>query len=331
MRVSVVIPLFQKAEYVRRCLDSVAAQTFGDFEVIVVDDGSTDGGGDIVLERQDPRFRLVRQANAGHGAARNRGIAAARGEWVAFIDADDEWRPEFLEAALAETERHSDLIAVFTNVTDSRFAAPLLRSRASGPVADYFEFVMANRGLGMTSMGTLARSSALRACGGFKPGVKVGEDQDAFARLAWHGPVAFVTRELAVYHADLPDCSTRMSRLGAPAFPAAIDSYRELSRAGRVPRHLDSGSRRFVDHLLLEHAATLINYGSRAEALRVLVHECGPSVWVRGRCLSLLLRLALPHAIQTSLRRRFLGGIEFVGRARSPHSAPAAGRVAVVG
>jgi glycosyltransferase involved in cell wall biosynthesis len=331
LRVSVVIPLFQKAPYVRRCLDSVAAQTFADFEVIVVDDGSTDSGGDCVLERQDPRFRLVRQANAGHGAARNRGIAAARGEWVAFIDADDEWRPEFLEATLAETERYPALVAVFTNVTDSRFAVPLLGPRVSGPVGDYFEFLMANRGLGMTSMGTLARCSALRACGGFRPGVKVGEDQDAFARLAWHGPVAFLARELAVYHADLPNSSTLRSRLGAPVFPAAIDSYRLLSRAARVPRHLDSGSRRFIDHLLLEHAASLINYGSRGEALRVLVYECGPSVWVRGRYLSLLLRLALPHAMQTGLRRRFLRLCEVVAGARPPQPGPTAGRVAAAG
>ena len=331
LRISVVIPLFQKAPYVRRCLDSVAAQTIGDFEVIVVDDGSTDGGANWVLQRQDPRIRVLRQPNRGHGAARNRGIAAARGEWVAFIDADDEWRPEFLEATLAEAERGPNLVAVFTNVTDCQTGAPLLRPAASGPVKDYFEFVLANRGLGMTSMGTLARTSALRACGGFKAGVKVGEDQDAFARLAWQGPVAFVARELAIYHSDLPESSTKRSRLEGPAFPAAIGSYRDLLKAGQVPGDLASSSRRFVDLLLLDHAASLINHGSRRMALSVLVHECGPSARASGRYLSLLLRLALPHAVQTRLRGAFCRVRRAVAGGRSPDPAPLASRVAVVG
>ena len=96
LKVSVIIPLYNKAPYLRRALDSIAAQTFADFEVIVVDDGSTDDGATIVEKYPDSRFRLIRQANAGPGAARNAGIAQARGELIAFLDADDEWLPEFL-------------------------------------------------------------------------------------------------------------------------------------------------------------------------------------------------------------------------------------------
>src|ERR1700736_6654005 len=88
-RVSVVVPLYQKAATVRRCLASIAAQTLSDFEAIIVDDGSTDGCGDAVAELADPRFRLLRQVNAGPGAARNRGIEEARAAYVAFLDADD--------------------------------------------------------------------------------------------------------------------------------------------------------------------------------------------------------------------------------------------------
>ena len=94
--ISIVIPLWNKAPYVGRCLDSVAAQTYRDFEAVVVDDGSTDDGPERVAAYADGRIRLVRQPNGGVAVARNRGVSEARGEWVAFLDADDEWAPDHL-------------------------------------------------------------------------------------------------------------------------------------------------------------------------------------------------------------------------------------------
>src|SRR6185312_7639068 len=93
--VSVVLPLYNKAPFITRALDSIAAQTYRNFEAIIVDDGSTDGSGDIAASYPDPRFRVIRQTNAGPGAARNRGVDEAKGEVLAFLDADDEWLPGF--------------------------------------------------------------------------------------------------------------------------------------------------------------------------------------------------------------------------------------------
>lgn len=99
MAITVVIPVYNVASYLRAALDSVRAQTFADWECVCVDDGSTDGSGAVLDEyaSRDPRFRVVHQANAGVSAARNRGMDAAAGELVAFLDADDTYDPRALE------------------------------------------------------------------------------------------------------------------------------------------------------------------------------------------------------------------------------------------
>lgn len=100
---SIIIPVYNAARYLRECLDSVVAQTYTDFEVICVDDGSTDGSGAILDEyaAKDRHFRVIHQPNAGAWAARNAALEVAQGEWITFVDADDRIRPGWLENAMA--------------------------------------------------------------------------------------------------------------------------------------------------------------------------------------------------------------------------------------
>jgi len=106
--VSVIIPLYNKARYIRRTLDSVLAQTYGDFEVIVVDDGSNDDGPDVVNSYNDSRIRLIHQENAGPGAARNHGTRRSKSALVTYLDADDEWLPEFVRTSVRILADHPD-------------------------------------------------------------------------------------------------------------------------------------------------------------------------------------------------------------------------------
>lgn len=94
--ISVVIPLYNKEKYVRRTIDSVLKQTFQDFEIVVVNDGSTDNGVGVVNSYNNPKIRLVNQENQGVSAARNRGISEAKYDYIAFLDADDEWTESHL-------------------------------------------------------------------------------------------------------------------------------------------------------------------------------------------------------------------------------------------
>lgn len=187
MRVSVIIPLFNKAPFVERALASVAAQTFTDFEVIVVDDGSTDDGPEILESLSDPRVRIIRQDNAGPGAARNRGLSEARGELVAFLDADDEWLPDYL----AESVRLLDENREAATVTSGYFEFPggastetIWRSRelTEGIVRVTAESDPARVGSLLAYMSpctTVARADIVRELGGFFDRDHCGYAEDA--------------------------------------------------------------------------------------------------------------------------------------------------------
>ncbi len=110
--VSIVVPLYNKADYVAETIRSVLAQTHTDWEMLIVDNGSTDGGADLARAFADPRLRIVASPRQGPGAARNYGIGLARGEWIQFLDADDWLAPDQLEWQLATAARHPEATIV---------------------------------------------------------------------------------------------------------------------------------------------------------------------------------------------------------------------------
>lgn len=205
--ISVVIPLYNKAETVARTLASVAGQTFGDFEIVVVDDGSTDGSAEIVGGAGIPGLRLVRQNNAGVSAARNRGVEEACGEYVAFLDADDEWKPDYLRTQMSLAEKYPWCDVFATNYefrhADGRTAPTIIRrlpfSGEDGVLSNYFEVASRSHPPLWTSA-VMIRKTAILSIGGFPVGIRSGEDLLTWARLAARFMIACSRKAEAVFH-----------------------------------------------------------------------------------------------------------------------------------
>jgi len=291
-RVSIVIPLYDKADLLGDTLTCILSQTVQDFEAIVVDDGSTDEGGALVETARDPRFRLLRQANLGVSAARNRGILEAQAEWVALLDADDLWLSTHL-ADLVSAVQHAGVIGAFTNyIFESRGLLAVENGVPSQRVDDYFSFALANGGYPMHTSSVLFRREQLIDCGLFAVGKSMGEDIDMWCRLAFHGSFQYVARPSATYRNALDSGAVARHFKKAAPFPVFAQRLPKMISDGEVPKHLVTSARRYANFLLLEHARALLDCGEHRRAREVLLHECRLA-WDPKRYLKRLLRTSL--------------------------------------
>jgi glycosyltransferase involved in cell wall biosynthesis len=186
-RFSVVVPLYQKVRWIGRCLESIRAQSHPAFEVIVVDDGSTDGSGDVVQSIGAGWVRYVRQDNAGAAAARNAGIALAQGSYVALLDADDSWSPNHLSvlARLAQAHPEATLLGTAWYQFGKPMIDPVLAHEPTVVDLDlYLERGIANRQPFCASVVAFPRSVLARTGPELFPrGSRLAEDQDAWITL----------------------------------------------------------------------------------------------------------------------------------------------------
>ena len=201
--ISVVIPLYNKQSCIRSTIESVLNQTYSDFELIVVDDGSTDDGASVVAELSDPRIHLVRKANGGVSSARNAGIRQATSEYIAFLDGDDLWEPEFLEEV-------NKMITDFPEAgiwgTSYFFLKQGTKFSAGKPLPDGFYGIIDNSSWNLAhvycSTAVCCRKSALEEIGGFDERIAYGEDTEVWWRIMLRHPAAYSNRPLAVYRFD---------------------------------------------------------------------------------------------------------------------------------
>lgn len=202
--VSVVIPTYNCAQYLPRALESVFAQTYRDFEVLVIDDGSTDDTEKVVCDCDAP-VRYIRQENQGVARARNRGVAESRSRYVAFLDADDFWCSKKLELQLAKLARHEDCGVCYCDFLvvgsdGQRIEITPLTNRRSvelkGGVEDLLTF---GNLVGGGSSSVLCDRALLVRVGGFDPDLSQCADWDMWIRLAMLTSFVYVPEKLLAY------------------------------------------------------------------------------------------------------------------------------------
>lgn len=291
--ISVIIPAYNSAATVVQALDSVVAQTFSDWEVIVVDDRSTDDTAAIVEawirgrnegshrgsgpdfhpppSTLHPRFLLLRlEDNAGPAAARNRGIELARGEWLAFLDADDAWLPQRLETQMRFVSNHPE-VALLCGLTErlgeeASLHPPPATLDPSVPfrLLSLEEFAVHNP---VATSTVLVRRSAVNDAGGFDPRFRGPEDYDLWMRIASRYAMAILDMPLALYR-HRPGSLSLDERRFLPQVLRVLD--KAFGPDGALSGHPEL-RRRSVANQYWNAAWMAFNRGSRGTALRYLV------------------------------------------------------------
>jgi glycosyltransferase involved in cell wall biosynthesis len=247
--ISAIVPVYNRAGTIGRALDSIAAQTRPADEVIVVDDGSTDGLGEVVA-RDYPDVTVIRQDNAGVSAARNRGVAAATGEWIALLDSDDEWRPTKLERQSQALAGNPGFHLCHTNeiwIRNGRRVNEGKRHKKSG--GHIFRKCLPLCVISPSSV--VIRRELLAELGGFDESLPVCEDYDLWLRICARHPVLFVEEALTIKYGGHDDqLSRRFS--GMDRFRIlAIDKVLDEDVLGDADREAAVGT-------LLEKAAVYL-------------------------------------------------------------------------
>ncbi len=220
--ISVVIPLYNKEKSIASTLQAVLNQTFTDYEIVIVNDGSTDNSVAEVEKVQDDRIRLIHQQNAGVSAARNRGIEEAKGDLIAFLDADDEWKPEYLATQYHLFQKYPECSVFACNYefrdVSGKVTPTLIHKLPfvgeDGILSNYFEVASCSHPPLWTSA-VMVKKQAMQAIGGFPLGIKSGEDLLTWARLAVNGMIAYSKRPLAVFNVEGYDMGDKPKRIPA--------------------------------------------------------------------------------------------------------------------
>ncbi len=298
--ISIVIPLYNKPKSIANTLKTVLGQQFQDFEIVIVNDGSTDCSADEVAKIEDSRIRLISQPNAGVSAARNRGIKESKGEFVAFLDADDEWLPNYLASQMTLVEKYPNCDVFATNyvfrATDGTIKSTIIRKLPfkgeTGILDNYFEVACCSHPPLWTSA-VMVKKSAIQDIDGFPIGIKSGEDLLTWARMAVKFKIAFTTKPVAIYNLgkgyDFSNLPPRKQDKNDPVGKALLDLSNKHSST--------IGLRHYLSHWHKMRASVAVRFGDRKET----ISEVFKAIWyhpLNSKVIPFIVLALLPNKVR---------------------------------
>ena len=312
---SVVIPLYNKAPYIKRAIDSVLSQTVQNFEIIIINDGSTDGSEKIVEEYHDSRIHLINQENRGVSSARNHGIDVANAELIAFLDADDEWLPEFLETILRLRKKYPDagMYTTLTSYVSDNGRETIQRvhgiqSDWEGIIPSVF-YCAAMTGCGIfpgQSSSIAIPKTVFRKVGKFREDSTMGEDQDMWGRIALYYTNAHSSKALVRYMHDDVSSLTRIKTLkilDRYPFQSSID---ELVDKGEIyPETMSYDLKLYLNSLNIGLASNYYSIGNNKRARKMLKNVTYPELRVlKFKCyiMTYLPKVLVPYISKVILK-----------------------------
>ena len=249
MRFSVIIPLYNKALYVQKALESVFMQSFRDFELIVIDDGSRDNSLSVaeeVMKSSSVDCRLIHQDNAGVSVTRNRGVSASQGDYICFLDADDWWEPSYLEEMDSLIRDFPDAGLYGTSYTivntiknKTRVALIGVEENFQRGYIDYFQVYAKGLHMPIWTGAACVPRDIFEAVQGFNPELKMGEDFDLWVRIALNHKVALLNEPLSNYNQDVSPFNRAIGSLPPPEtqFAFRADYLQEAKESNPILKY----------------------------------------------------------------------------------------------
>lgn len=291
--VSVMMPAYNAAAYIEQAIRSVLAQTYPDWEMLVVNDGSTDGTADVARQFTDPRIRLFDKENGGESTARNMALDHARGEFIAFLDADDAFEPTHLDVTVAFLKAHADREAVYTDgdhidEEGSRLAS--LHSRRRGPFEGriYEQVVRASDVFGPPGCVVLRHALVAQHGLRYDPRIVIGPDWDFFTRYSDRATFGYLDQRTYLYRVHRTNITAQVDHTRRAAY-LALCREKAIGMVSFASCTVETRAAVFYE--------LLVNLLRGRNDRRALMFESGPFMALPAHEQARLLRLTVADAM----------------------------------